>query len=101
MLNGTIVQGKEYTLIREDDLIGILPRPDATAADVPELKPLGDRVLLKVRRVLMHCFLSRHSVVAHRPVQKRPSPSAPRAAEGKQRTASKCCPEFSMATSLG
>lgn len=44
------LQGKDYTLIREDDLIGVLPRSGATAADVPELKPLGDRVLLKVHR---------------------------------------------------
>ena len=42
------LQGKDYTLIREDDLIGVLPRSGATAADVPELKPLSDRVLLKV-----------------------------------------------------
>ena len=41
-------QDKEYTLIREDDLIGILPRSGATAADIPELKPLSDRVLLQV-----------------------------------------------------
>ncbi len=45
------LQGKDYTLIREDDLIGVLPRSGATAADVPELKPLSDRVLLKVRAV--------------------------------------------------
>jgi chaperonin GroES len=43
------LQGKDYTLIREDDLIGVLPRSGATAADVPELQPLSDRVLLKVR----------------------------------------------------
>jgi chaperonin GroES len=45
------VQGKDYTLIREDDLIGVLPRSGATAADVPELQPLSDRVLLKVQDV--------------------------------------------------
>ena len=42
------VQGETYVLIKEDDCIGTLPRPGATAADVPELKPIGDRVLLKV-----------------------------------------------------
>ena len=42
------VQGETYVLIREDDCIGTMPRPGATAADVPELKPIGDRVLLKV-----------------------------------------------------
>lgn len=51
-----ILQGKDYTLIREDDLIGILPRSDATAADVPELKPLGDRVLLKVKGLVLFRF---------------------------------------------
>lgn len=43
------VQGERYVLIREDDCIGIMPRAGATAADVPELRPVGDRVLLKVR----------------------------------------------------
>lgn len=42
------VQGETYVLIKEDDCIGTMPRPGATAADVPELKPIGDRVLLKV-----------------------------------------------------
>ena len=40
--------GEDYTLIKEDDIIGTMPRQGATAADVPELKPGGDRVLLKV-----------------------------------------------------
>eukprot|EP00798_Chlamydomonas_sp_ICE-L_P028286 gene28286-31394_t len=38
----------EFILIREDDVIGIMPRSDAQAEDVPELQPLGDRVLVKV-----------------------------------------------------
>lgn len=42
------IQGVEHILIREDDVIGIMPRSSATAADIPELKPVGDRVLLKV-----------------------------------------------------
>ena len=29
-------------------MIGIMPRPGATAADVPELRPCADRVLIKV-----------------------------------------------------
>lgn len=36
-------------MIREDDLIGIMPHSQATALDVPELQPLGDRILLKVK----------------------------------------------------
>lgn len=38
----------EYLLMKESDIIGIMPRPDAVADDVPELRPLGDRVLVKV-----------------------------------------------------
>jgi chaperonin GroES len=48
------VDGKDFVLIREDDLIGVLPHSNATAADVPELKPLNDRVLIKVS-ILMQC----------------------------------------------
>ena len=43
------VSGVDYILIREDDLIGIMPHSVATAEDVPELRPIGDRVLLQVR----------------------------------------------------
>lgn len=41
-------QDAEHALLKEDDVIGILPRSGATAADLPEIRPLGDRVLLKV-----------------------------------------------------
>jgi chaperonin GroES len=41
--------GDEYILIREDDVIGTLPRASAVADDIPELKPLGDRVLVAVQ----------------------------------------------------
>lgn len=49
-LGATEVQvgGTDYILIREDDLIGIMPRTTATAEDIPELRPIGDRVLLQV-----------------------------------------------------
>ena len=40
----------------QDDLIGVLPRSGATAADVPDLRPLSDRVLLQV-------LLGAHSIV--------------------------------------
>ena len=43
-----LVQGEEHCLIKEDDCIGILPKSGATANDIPQLKPNGDRVLLKV-----------------------------------------------------
>ena len=49
------VKGTLHTLIREDDCIGIMPHSNATADDIPELKPAGDRVLLKVSRAtLLH-----------------------------------------------
>jgi chaperonin GroES len=38
----------EYILIREDDVIGVLPRSSAVADDIPEMQPNGDRVLVKV-----------------------------------------------------
>jgi chaperonin GroES len=43
------LQGAEHILIREDDVIGVMPRSGATADDIPELRPVGDRVLIKVR----------------------------------------------------
>ncbi|DBA77483.1 TPA: hypothetical protein ACH3X1_009306 [Trebouxia sp. C0004] len=43
------IQGQRHTMLREDDCIGIMPRSGATASDVPELRPVGDRVLLKVQ----------------------------------------------------
>ncbi len=42
------IQGQRHTMLREDDCIGIMPRSGATASDIPELRPVGDRVLLKV-----------------------------------------------------
>lgn len=43
--------GSDYILIREDDVIGIMPRANAQADDVPELQPLSDRVLVAVEDV--------------------------------------------------
>lgn len=43
-----LVQGEQHCLIKEEDCIGVLPRSGATADDIPQLKPNGDRVLLKV-----------------------------------------------------
>ena len=45
-------QDQEHALLREDDVIGILPRSGSTAADLPEIRPLGDRVLLKVMSMI-------------------------------------------------
>lgn len=41
------IQGQRHTMLREDDCIGIMPKSNATASDIPELKPVGDRVLIK------------------------------------------------------
>ena len=43
-----VVDGVEYTLIKEQDLIGTLPSSGARANDIPKLQPCGDRVLLSV-----------------------------------------------------
>jgi chaperonin GroES len=42
------LQGELHIIIAEDDVIGVMPRSGATADDIPELRPIGDRVLLKV-----------------------------------------------------
>ena len=41
------IQGQRHTMLREDDCIGIMPKSNATASDIPQLKPVGDRVLIK------------------------------------------------------
>lgn len=48
------IQGQRHTMLREDDCIGIMPKSNATASDIPELKPVGDRVLIKVSLLLCH-----------------------------------------------
>lgn len=48
------VQGDLHILIKEDDCIGTLPRSGATAADIVDLQPLGDRVLVKVGKTRSH-----------------------------------------------
>lgn len=40
---------QEYILIRENDVIGIMPRANAEADDIPQIEPLEDRVLIKVQ----------------------------------------------------
>mmetsp|Transcript_10102 Transcript_10102/g.24897 ORF Transcript_10102/g.24897 Transcript_10102/m.24897 type:complete len:236 (-) Transcript_10102:386-1093(-) len=39
--------GDSYIMIKEGDLIGTFPSSGATAADIPQMTPMGDRVLLR------------------------------------------------------
>jgi chaperonin GroES len=41
--------GEIHILLRASDVIGAMPRPGARAEDIPDLRPLGDRVLLRVQ----------------------------------------------------
>ena len=41
-------KGETFALIREQDVIGTLPRSDATVEDMGAIEPQGDRVLLLV-----------------------------------------------------
>ena len=49
--------GEDYVILREEDCIGIMPRSDADADDVPDLVPMFDRVLIKVtdRQEVLFC----------------------------------------------
>lgn len=49
------IQGQRHTMLREDDCIGIMPKSNATASDIPELKPVGDRVLIKASS--LQCYV--------------------------------------------
>lgn len=42
------VGGDEFLLMREQDIIGIMPKANAIADDIPDLKPLADRILVKI-----------------------------------------------------
>jgi chaperonin GroES len=42
------VAGVEYAILNERDCMGIMPRSNASVEDIGEIKPLGDRVLIKV-----------------------------------------------------
>ena len=41
-------KGETFALIREQDVIGTMPRSGATVEDMADIQPQGDRVLLKV-----------------------------------------------------
>lgn len=56
------VQGDLHILIREDDVIGTMPRSGATAADIPDLQPAADRVLIKVSSALTSSATSMLSI---------------------------------------
>lgn len=43
------MNGEQYALIREEDCIGVMPNSRAHADDIPQMRPLGDRVLIKVQ----------------------------------------------------
>jgi chaperonin GroES len=43
------IQGAEHIMIREDDIIGVMPISPATAEDIPDLQPVGDRILIKIQ----------------------------------------------------
>ena len=47
--------GTEYAILYERDCIGIMPRSNASVDDIKDIKPLGDRVLIKVRRLPSRC----------------------------------------------
>lgn len=42
------IKGEEFAVLKEEDIIGTFPHSGATAADVASLKPLFDRVLVRV-----------------------------------------------------
>lgn len=42
------MDGDTMVLVKEEDLLGTFPEPNATVEDVPRMTPLNDRVLLKV-----------------------------------------------------
>jgi len=44
-----ILNKEEFTMIRELDLIGTFPRSNASVDDIPDLEPLGDRLILKLQ----------------------------------------------------
>lgn len=41
--------GAPHILLRERDIIGLAPHSNAEAADIPDVRPAGDRVLIKVQ----------------------------------------------------
>jgi len=41
-------QGEDHVVMKESDVLGVMPRKNATADDVAGLQPLADRVLLRV-----------------------------------------------------
>jgi chaperonin GroES len=50
--------GQDYVILREEDCIGVMPRSNADADDVPELVPMFDRVLIKVAQRTAACSSS-------------------------------------------
>ena len=44
-----ILNKEEFTMLRELDLIGTFPRSNASVDDIPNLEPLGDRLILTLK----------------------------------------------------
>ena len=44
-----ILNNEEFTMLRELDLIGTFPRSNASVDDIPNLEPLGDRLILTLK----------------------------------------------------
>lgn len=42
------VGGDEFLLMKERDIIGVMPKANAIADDIPDIKPLADRILVKI-----------------------------------------------------
>lgn len=42
------LKGEDHALMKESDSIGVMPKADCSVDDIPEMKPIGDRVLVKV-----------------------------------------------------
>lgn len=88
-----------HFLIKEEDVLGVLPSADATASDVPELRPLHDRVLVKVCRPMREC---RSGLEGMRTacVPRPPDPASPRSCCWSERPLrnqqppASCCTRF-------
>ena len=80
-----VVAGEEYTMIREQDLIGTLPSSGARANDIPKLQPCGDRVLLSVEKAAAE---TKGGILLTEGSKEKPT-SAPSSPSGRARRAKK------------
>jgi chaperonin GroES len=47
-----LMKGQDYVMIKEQDLIGVLPNSGARANDIPKMTPCGDRILVAIDKVM-------------------------------------------------